>query len=299
VATHVQHSSGRAGRASLHFSRSHAQEQALPARFVGSEGVGALCLAHSCVCCAVTLSQTTKDPKGRKNRLVEGIRTAVDSYERVFLFTYENMRSTPFKELRETMSDSRFFLGSNKVMQVALGRDVDSAYRPGLENLSSVISGQVGLLFTNRSVKDIQGVFEKFGELDYARAGAVATQDIVIPPGPIEDMQHTMVPQLRRLGLPCDLKKGIIHVRAETVVCREGKPLTAEAAHLAKLLAIPMAWFTIVPVAVWDRESEEFTVLREDGLLRASSGPSAFDRHAAASSSAMADDDNDDEDDDE
>ena len=43
----------------------------------------------------------------------------------------------------------RFCLGSNKVMQHALGRDAESEVREGVAALATRISGNVGLLFTS------------------------------------------------------------------------------------------------------------------------------------------------------
>jgi len=193
----------------------------------------------------------------RKERLVERMQQAVDEYERAIVFSFENMRSGPFKTMREDLAlHSRFFLGSNKVMQVALGRTAEGAFRPGLDKLSSQLTGQVGVMCTNKSVADVAAEFDSHGELDFARSGAIATQDIVVPAGPLGGtFQHTMVPQLRKLGLPCELQRGTIVVRSETKVCGEGDKLSPEAAQLAKLLGIKMAWFSLTPVFVWERES--------------------------------------------
>ncbi|KAA0154748.1 hypothetical protein FNF27_03527 [Cafeteria roenbergensis] len=228
----------------------------------------------------VHLTQTEKGGRERKSRLMDRIRAAIDEYDRVIVFSFDNMRSTPFKAMRETMAGhSRFFLGSNKVMQIALGRDAASAYRGGLNRVAAVLTGQVGLMCTNKTVEEVEKEFEEHGELDYARAGAIATQDIVVPAGELAGgLQHTMVPHLRKLGLPCELQKGVIMVRMETTVCKEGDRLTAEAAHLAKLLGVQMAWFSLSPVAVWERESEAFEAV-VPGMGDASSS-------AAAASSA-------------
>ena len=42
----------------------------------------------------------------------------------------------------------RFFLGSNKVMQVALGRDETTEFRPQLQALGVRLAGFAGLLCT-------------------------------------------------------------------------------------------------------------------------------------------------------
>lgn len=49
----------------------------------------------------------------------------------------------------------RFFLGKNKVMRVALGRDEDEEYRDNLHKLALYLTGQVGLLFTNQPIEKV------------------------------------------------------------------------------------------------------------------------------------------------
>lgn len=226
----------------------------------------------------------------RKKRLITNIQQAADEYEHAFVFSFENMRSAPFKVLRDELGDEgRFFLGSNKVMQLAMGRDAATSYRPNLYRLASMLVGQVGLLFTNKTHEEMKSFFATYGELDFARSGALATQDIVVPAGPLAaKLQHTMVPQLRKLGLPCELNHGVINVRTETTVCKEGDTLSAEAAQLAKLLDIKMAWFNLTLVASWSRDSELFSVEQPDLISMAASAATGPAASAAVASSSSA-----------
>lgn len=72
---------------------------------------------------------------------MNGIKDAAEKYGCVYVFSFENMRNQKLKEFREQLkSNSRFFLGSNKVMQVALGRSASDEIRPGLHKVSKVAS---------------------------------------------------------------------------------------------------------------------------------------------------------------
>lgn len=71
---------------------------------------------------------------------MNSIREAAEKYSSVYVFSFENMRNQKFKEFREQLkSSSRFFLGSNKVMQVALGRSASDEIQPGLYKVSKVV----------------------------------------------------------------------------------------------------------------------------------------------------------------
>ncbi|KAK7243223.1 hypothetical protein RIF29_38014 [Crotalaria pallida] len=70
----------------------------------------------------VTLSKTKKKGWVHNEAIVNSIKEAVESYNSVYLLSSENMRNQKMKKFKEQLkSSSRFFFGSNKVMQVALG----------------------------------------------------------------------------------------------------------------------------------------------------------------------------------
>lgn len=68
---------------------------------------------------------------------------------------------------------------------------------------------------TNRDVGDVLQWFKNFSEMEYARSGFVATRDVILPVGPLEDFSHTIEPHLRRLGLPTSLERGVINLIKE------------------------------------------------------------------------------------
>ena len=71
----------------------------------------------------VALTKVKKQGREAKENLLEAVQEAIDTYKNTFVLSFENMRAGPFKLLAHTMrADSKFFLGKNKVIQVALGR---------------------------------------------------------------------------------------------------------------------------------------------------------------------------------
>jgi ribosomal protein L10 len=52
-------------------------------------------------------AKVTANPRERKEKLVDNIQNAVDEYERVFVFEFDNMRSNFFKQLRVEWGKSR------------------------------------------------------------------------------------------------------------------------------------------------------------------------------------------------
>ena len=182
----------------------------------------------------------------------------------VYLFTYENFRNEKFKELRDQVrSTTKFCLGSNKVLKVALGNSSAEEYKPNLSNLASDINGNCGLLFSTLSHTEIKSLVEKFEVMDYARAGAEATDDFELPAGPVlqygEPIAHTLEPTLRRHGMPTKLNKGVVELLVDHVICSKGDILTPDQAALLRIFGIMMAKFKLELMGVWvDGKYERF-----------------------------------------
>jgi mRNA turnover protein 4 len=211
---------------------------------------------------AVTLSKTKKKGREHKESIVNSIREAVEKYNSVYVFTFENMRNLKFKEFREQLkSSSRFFLGSNKVMQVSLGRSVADEIRPGLHKVSKLLRGDSGLCCTNLPTDEVLRLFNEYEEYDFARTGSTATEKVELNEGPLDQFTHEMEPFLRKQGMPVRLNKGVVELVSDFVVCEEGKPLSPESSRILRLLGIKMATFRLQLVCRWS--PEEFEVYKE------------------------------------
>jgi mRNA turnover protein 4 len=198
------------------------------------------------------LSQVKAKGREHKDALIDRIREAVEEYPHVYTFQVKNLRTNLLQQVREDRrEDSRFFLGNNKVMGVALGKDADSAIAPNLHKLGPFLTGLSGLLFTKMPKKELKAYLAGVGGSVFARAGATATASLRLPQGPLPQFPHSMYEHLTKLGLPLTLDKGVLVLAAETVVCEEGDVLSAEAAQLLQLFGMETAEFGIDLTAHW------------------------------------------------
>lgn len=166
------------------------------------------------------------------------------------------MRNSKLKGVRSEWRDSRFFYGKNRVMQLALGKTAADEYKEGLHQLSQELEGNVGLLFTNKMPAQVKEWFASFSAADFARSGFVVAEDVSLSEGPLTQFSHSMEPQLRQLGLPTALKKGIVTLLNDYSVCRKGDTLSPEQARILKLLDVKMADFKIVLKAAWSQDGQ-------------------------------------------
>jgi mRNA turnover protein 4 len=200
----------------------------------------------------VPLTVTKAKGREHKGTLIDKIRDAVKEYDSIYTFRVENIRTNILQQVREERrDDSRLFMGNNKVMMLALGKDEETTHTPNLFKLSTYLTGLSGLLATNMPKKEVKEYFSGIEGEVYARTGSVSTVDFTLPPAALPQFPHSMYDQLSKLGLPIKLDKGTIVVTAETVVCQKGDVLTAEAAQILKLFNMQTADFKLELTAHW------------------------------------------------
>lgn len=224
-------------------------------------------------------SKTTKNRKDLVRRLAATIQDLATTYRFIYVFNVSNMRNNFIKQVRTAFSDSRVVMGKTKVMMVALGRDAASETVPGVSALGPYVSGEVGLLFTDRDVREVEEAFAGFWNADYARSGAVASREVRIAPGEVMTMYGveggeedplplSIEPQLRKLGVPTRIKGGKVVLEEAPeggmidadeegyLVCKEGDALDSRQTSILKILGVRMAEFRIELQAVYDRQEE-------------------------------------------
>ena len=75
-----------------------------------------------------------------------------------------------------------------------------------------MLRNQRGLLFTSQTLEEVTKYFEDHSESDYLRTGGIAEETVELDAGPLEQFSHAIEPQLRQLGMPTELKKGVINL---------------------------------------------------------------------------------------
>ena len=237
----------------------------------------------------VALTKTAKKTREHKTKYVDAVRSAIDSSDRVYLFSYENMRSNHFKDVRlhfrggsggsGAMEDDddevdggggggnsggRLFLGKNKLLQVALGRTPEDEYSDNLHRLSNKLSGSVGILCTDQEASSVESYFAKLRVEDFARAGTVSSETVTLSRSQVETHPVSMVEQFRKLGLPVEVNNGRVSFvggREGHEVCKAGRELTVEQCKILCHMGVKLAVFRIGLVCRWEKEEgavEEF-----------------------------------------
>mmetsp|Transcript_131155 Transcript_131155/g.195464 ORF Transcript_131155/g.195464 Transcript_131155/m.195464 type:complete len:231 (+) Transcript_131155:91-783(+) len=220
----------------------------------------------------VALTKTPKrGTRDHKATFIKDVRDAVDNHESLFLFSYENMRSNKFKDIRmhfrpkkdEMDVPSRIFLGKNKLLQIALGKTPEDEYSDNLRHVAKEITESVGLLFTSKPKSEVAEFFANYSEPDFARAGSVSTKDVFVTNEMLFNHPVSMVEQqFRKQGLPVKIENGKIVLQdglKEHRLCKEGETLSPEKCKLLMHFGIKLSEFSVKLVCGWS--NGEFEML--------------------------------------
>jgi mRNA turnover protein 4 len=86
----------------------------------------------------------------KKAALVKSIETHLQDSEYCYVFRYKNMTTVPMQELRNYWNTSKFMIGKNKVLQVALGKSEDEEPKLNSHKLAGYLKGNCGLFFSDK-----------------------------------------------------------------------------------------------------------------------------------------------------
>lgn len=207
----------------------------------------------------VALTKTEKKAtRDHKTQYVQQVRDAIDAHKGLYLFHFENMRSSKFKDVRLYFRDdnSRIFLGKNKLLQIALGRTEEDEYQDNLHHVGKRIKGgSVGLLLTSLPRQQVESYFEQWEEPDFARSGSVAPEEVLVRNDMLSKFPVSMMEQFRKLGMPVEIKNGKVLLidREEWRLCKAGESLNAEKCKLLVHFEKKLANFKVQLVAYWSQ----------------------------------------------
>eukprot|EP00871_Galdieria_phlegrea_P002965 jgi/Galph1/366/GphlegSOOS_G5017.1 len=198
-----------------------------------------------------------KQPKNKRLSnadIIQTVEKCLDEFQSIYVLNFDCIRSSVLKELRSNWKDSRFFFGKNKVIRVALGRTEEEEKQKELHKLADCLSGNVGVLFTNRSRKAVFEFFDNFCLTEYPRAGMAAPRSVSLAAG-VLDLPTELEPRLRSLDVPATINNGEVELTNDIQVCAEGEILSPKTVKILKTLCMPVLEARVGIVGCWDRST--------------------------------------------
>ncbi|KRT62098.1 MAG: acidic ribosomal protein P0 [Thaumarchaeota archaeon CSP1-1] len=176
----------------------------------------------------------TRYPK-RKTQLYQQLQEMPTKYDVVALVRMEKVRSSQLLPLRKK------FKGEVEIMSIkdkVAKKALETLDIPGIKNIIEDLTGQCLFMFTNMSPFKLNVLLGKNKILLLARAGDIASKDIVIPakntgvaPGPI-------LTDFKEAGVPTKIDQGTIWITKDTTPVEKGGIISPKLATLLGKLDI-------------------------------------------------------------
>ncbi|NAY82077.1 MAG: 50S ribosomal protein L10 [Thaumarchaeota archaeon] len=180
----------------------------------------------------MTTYQRKKDYPTKKKELMEKIKKNLESHKNVAVVNLYKLRSIQIGELRKKLKGQVVFLGvKNKIAEKALK---STKY----EKLSEFIKGQSLLMFFDMDPFELNIVLEKNQVYLPAKAGDIATDDIIVPAGNTGLQAGPVLSEFKELKIPTRIETGSVFVTKDTIVAKKGEVINEKLASLLSKLGI-------------------------------------------------------------
>lgn len=183
---------------------------------------------------AVTIGRVSPT-RARKVRIVEELAQYLKNYRYIILVGITGLPTSVIKGSRDLLRQRNSVLKvvKNTLLMIALKQAGKQT-----EQLKSALRGQNAVIFTNENPFEVLMFLEKQKLKREARAGDIATNEIVIPAGNTGIQPGPLISLFNKLNIPIRIQEGSIWVAKDTVVAKPGDVISPELADLLNKLGM-------------------------------------------------------------
>jgi len=172
----------------------------------------------------------------RKARKVEEIKDLLRRYRVIGVASLHKVRAAQLQELRKKLRGvAHMQVIKNTLMERAI---LELNEKPELKKLIEHLKGSNIFLFTDINPFKLALILERSKVKGFAKAGDVATEDIIVPAGNTGLAPGPIISQLGSVGIPTRIESGSVWVSKDTVVARKGDVISQSLAAILSKLGI-------------------------------------------------------------
>ncbi|HIE18368.1 TPA: 50S ribosomal protein L10 [Candidatus Bathyarchaeota archaeon] len=170
----------------------------------------------------------------RKAEKVEEIKSLLRKYGTVGIANLHKVRASQLQELRKRLKGIAYLqVVKNTLMERAISELKDL---PDMKNLMDYLEGSNLFLFTDINPFKLALILEKSKVKGFAKAGDIASDDIIVSAGNTGLAPGPIISQLSSVGIPTRIESGSVWINKDTVVAKKGEVISQNlAAVLSKL----------------------------------------------------------------
>ncbi|KAF9509803.1 hypothetical protein BS47DRAFT_1301000 [Hydnum rufescens UP504] len=178
------------------------------------------------------------------------LRELLDTYSSIFIVNVDNVGSNQMHQIRVALRGKGVVLmGKNTMVRRAL-RSILSEL-PQFERLLPHVRGNIGFVFTNDDLKEIRTIITANKVAAPARAGALATVDVIVPGGNT-GMEPGKTSFFQALRIPTKIARGTIEIVGDVQVVTAGTRVGSSEATLLNMLNISPFTYGMQVVQIFD-----------------------------------------------
>jgi len=181
--------------------------------------------------------------RAKKAAYFAHLEECLNKYARAFLVDADFVGSKQISDIRIALRGrAEMVFGKNTMIRRCIRNLIEDGSHPEWESIVPVMRGNLGFLFTNGDLDEIQSVINEFQKPAAAKAGVIAPCSCTIPKGPT-GLDPAQTSFFQALNIATKINKGSIEIINDTEVIKEGNKVgSSEAALLAKLGVKPFQY---------------------------------------------------------
>ncbi|GAB6055778.1 50S ribosomal protein L10 [Methanobacterium alkalithermotolerans] len=172
-----------------------------------------------------------------KKEEVKDLKELINGYEVVGIANLSDIPARQLQKMRQNLRDKATIRMSKKTL-ISLALDDSNNKKDNINILSNHMDGQPALIFTDMNPFKLFKILEDSKTAAPAKAGAVPSEDIVVPKGDTGFPPGPILGELQQIGIPAKIDKGKIVVQKDQVVVKAGEEVSAKVAGILTRLDI-------------------------------------------------------------
>jgi large subunit ribosomal protein L10 len=166
---------------------------------------------------------------------VKNLKNLIESYPVVGMANLSDIPAPQLQKMRQSLrGNAQVKMSRKTLMDLALNK----SKKTKVKILVKHMEGQPALIFTDMNPFKLYKILERSKTPAPARAGSIATLNIVVPKGDTGFMPGPILGELQKIGIPAKIDKGKIVITEDKTIVAEGEEISKDVASMLTRLEI-------------------------------------------------------------
>ena len=166
---------------------------------------------------------------------VKNLKNLIESYPVVGMANLSDIPAPQLQKMRQSLrGNAQVKMSRKTLMDLALNK----SKKTKVKILVKHMEGQPALIFTDMNPFKLYKILEMSKTPAPARAGSIATSNIVVPKGDTGFMPGPILGELQKIGIPAKIDKGKIVITEDKTIVAEGEEISKDVASMLTRLEI-------------------------------------------------------------